>query len=462
MAIVACDYCGKEFFKSPCYIKRSKSNFCSHECHNKKNAKIEFICTVCGTTFLKRPSEAKKSLNLFCSRECKSISIKDKKDSRKKRKEPIWKGDYLKTYHRWRMMIQRCTNSKNTAYYNYGGRGITVCKRLLVYNNFLDDMGYPPKETTLDRLDNKAKSRYRNRKNKRWRMITRILEQGSDEWLEYRKNHIGSSDSGAILGLSKYKSSYGVWLDKKGLSFDTPPNYNMLMGTASEPGIRKHYEEISGKKFEPLCIEHSEFPFLAASTDGMSADGDVIEIKHSLYKKLSDCIKKNDIEHLKELYPTYNSQIQHILMCSGKDKCELITEWEGEIISMTVERDSEFIEQKMLPELIVWWNTHIVKDIQPDLPEDAAIFIDEPDVDAEELLLKIDLALEKQVKERIKMRKDKIFSYGDDGNFYTKHFKYTRISRQTVNYKQACEDAGIDVNPYMKSGIGYYKLTGIK
>jgi len=176
MAIVACDYCGKEFFKSPCYIKRSKSNFCSHECHNKKNAKIEFICTVCGTTFLKRPSEAKKSLNLFCSRECKSISIKDKKDSRKKRKEPIWKGDYLKTYHRWRMMIQRCTNSKNTAYYNYGGRGITVCKRWLVYNNFLDDMGYPPKETTLDRLDNEGNycpencswvSRKENNNNKR-------------------------------------------------------------------------------------------------------------------------------------------------------------------------------------------------------------------------------------------------------------------------------------------------------
>ncbi len=46
-------------------------------------------------------------------------------------------------YEAWRGMIQRCTNPNNIAWKNYGGRGITVCKRWSGKNgfiNFLEDM----------------------------------------------------------------------------------------------------------------------------------------------------------------------------------------------------------------------------------------------------------------------------------------------------------------------------------
>jgi hypothetical protein len=45
-------------------------------------------------------------------------------------------------------------NPKNQAYPNYGGRGITVCKRWGKFSNFLADMEEPPAGTTLDRINN--------------------------------------------------------------------------------------------------------------------------------------------------------------------------------------------------------------------------------------------------------------------------------------------------------------------
>ncbi|KKN58714.1 hypothetical protein LCGC14_0549500 [marine sediment metagenome] len=60
-----------------------------------------------------------------------------------------------KTYISWMDMIQRCTNTKNKFYHNYGGRGIKVCKRWRKsFENFLEDMGEVQDRLQLDRIDN--------------------------------------------------------------------------------------------------------------------------------------------------------------------------------------------------------------------------------------------------------------------------------------------------------------------
>jgi len=58
------------------------------------------------------------------------------------------------TYMTWAAMKQRCLNPNHWAYSLYGGRGITVCERWLVFDNFLSDMGEKPEGLTLDRIDN--------------------------------------------------------------------------------------------------------------------------------------------------------------------------------------------------------------------------------------------------------------------------------------------------------------------
>jgi hypothetical protein len=70
-------------------------------------------------------------------------------------------------YWIWSSMIQRCTNPENKAYPKYGGRGITVHKRWLSFENFIKDMGQRPSESlSLDRLDN---NKGYSKSNCKWR-----------------------------------------------------------------------------------------------------------------------------------------------------------------------------------------------------------------------------------------------------------------------------------------------------
>jgi hypothetical protein len=58
-------------------------------------------------------------------------------------------------YSSWRAMRYRCRNPRCPAFPNYGGRGITVCRRWeSSFLNFYADMGERPDRKTLDRIDN--------------------------------------------------------------------------------------------------------------------------------------------------------------------------------------------------------------------------------------------------------------------------------------------------------------------
>lgn len=60
-----------------------------------------------------------------------------------------------KVYRTWLNLRDRCLNPNSAAYYRYGGRGITVCKRWESFENFYADVGDPPSNKhTLDRINN--------------------------------------------------------------------------------------------------------------------------------------------------------------------------------------------------------------------------------------------------------------------------------------------------------------------
>lgn len=59
-----------------------------------------------------------------------------------------------RVYAIWKGMRRRCQSPKAIEYRNYGGRGISVCKRWEKFENFFEDMGDPPDGLTLERINN--------------------------------------------------------------------------------------------------------------------------------------------------------------------------------------------------------------------------------------------------------------------------------------------------------------------
>lgn len=67
---------------------------------------------------------------------------------------PTLKTIYNDIYHIWKMMLDRCDNSRSRNYAAYGGRGIRVCERWYVFEVFLSDIGpRPSKAHSIDRVD---------------------------------------------------------------------------------------------------------------------------------------------------------------------------------------------------------------------------------------------------------------------------------------------------------------------
>lgn len=86
---------------------------------------------------------------------------------------------HSRTYQSWTSMKERCTDSSHKSYVEYGGRGISFCKKWTNFTGFLSDMGIRPEGKTLGRLRNNGnytpkncvwqtyKEQARNRRNSR-------------------------------------------------------------------------------------------------------------------------------------------------------------------------------------------------------------------------------------------------------------------------------------------------------
>lgn len=57
-------------------------------------------------------------------------------------------------FHVWRAMVARCTRPTHSHWKWYGARGITVCERWLIFENFKADMGERPDGYSIERINN--------------------------------------------------------------------------------------------------------------------------------------------------------------------------------------------------------------------------------------------------------------------------------------------------------------------
>jgi putative phage-type endonuclease len=92
-----------------------------------------------------------------------------------------------------------------------------------------------------------------------------------DEWLEWRRQGVGASDIGALLGLSRYSSPYSLWAEKVGLLPATEESERQWIGREFEPVLAKLVEKRTGLfvSGEQMWCSHPNEPWMRATIDGL-------------------------------------------------------------------------------------------------------------------------------------------------------------------------------------------------
>lgn len=141
------DITGKTFNKLTALYRGESSTSPS----GGRSTRWHFRCE-CGTEILVNLRNVKSGNTVSCGCYFKSISTEmNKTHGESNSKGQRGSGEY----QIWSSMIKRCRNPNDENFHNYGGRGITVCKRWIKsFDSFLKDMGRRPKEKSLDRINN--------------------------------------------------------------------------------------------------------------------------------------------------------------------------------------------------------------------------------------------------------------------------------------------------------------------
>jgi len=90
-----------------------------------------------------------------------------------------------------------------------------------------------------------------------------------EEWLQARKQGIGGSDAGAIMGVHPYKGMFGVWADKKGYGEAVEDNEAMRQGRDLEDYVARRFSEKTGLavRREYGMMRSRNHPFMQANID---------------------------------------------------------------------------------------------------------------------------------------------------------------------------------------------------
>lgn len=282
--------------------------------------------------------------------------------------------------------------------------------------------------------------------------------QGSEEeeWHKWRRNGIGASDIGIIMGSNPYTTPLQLWEKKCGFRKEDPINEAMQHGITTEPIARQWLNYHHQLKLQPICIEDNEESYRRASLDGYDQEQHLIaEIKCPVSEKVLDKAK-----NFQDIHKYWFHQIQWQIMLT-KPKRAIFALWDY--------RTEECIKVEMFGEPAVhkemkekaedFWR--LVQVGKPPVAQNSD-YIEIKDDQLHEYLKEYEKILkgEKVLVERKKDLKHKIANFGDDGNFRAHGFTITRYpGRMKYNLDQMRID-GIDVDKYVKKedSIGYYVI----
>jgi predicted phage-related endonuclease len=200
-----------------------------------------------------------------------------------------------------------------------------------------------------------------------------------DEWLSYRRNGIGGSDAGVIMGVNHWSDTENLYRDKKGLNAPETIDYKKQamfdMGHLAEDVIGRIVE---GKMHfnvfkDNNMYQHSAYPWMLADCDLFAYDLEGckvgIECKYinpdDLKMKWHSGVYGKDA---KVGNLSYLVQCRHYMCVMNLDRWYLCV-WGGnnadDIVIIRVDRDYEFERELVIAEDKAWHD--IENDIVPEV-----------------------------------------------------------------------------------------------
>lgn len=185
------------------------------------------------------------------------------------------------------------------------------------------------------------------------------------QWLDVRRNGIGSSDAAAAVGLCPYKSQLELWMEKTGrtLPEEVRPGQDdpRYWGTLLEPMVATAYQERTGHRVRKLnaVLQHPTFPYMLANIDRevIGVPGvQVLECKTA--GEFGSRLWKDGVPEYVQL------QVQHQLAVTGKAAADVAVLLCGQQLEIhRVERDDEVIARLVVLETRFW--EYVEKGIEP-------------------------------------------------------------------------------------------------
>ena len=199
---------------------------------------------------------------------------------------------------------------------------------------------------------------------KKYRIIANTLEISKNEWLRLRKDGIGGSDIGAIMGVNPFSSPFNVFVDKTtDFSKDLSDNEAIYWGTVLEDVVAKEFERRTGKKVSRLnsILASKETPFAYANIDRR-----IMGEKAGLECKTTNAFNSDEWKD-DEIPASYICQCQWYMYVTGWDRWYIACLIGGQhFVYKEIERDDELIGC-MLKKAKHFWTDNVLRNVPPSM-----------------------------------------------------------------------------------------------
>lgn len=172
------------------------------------------------------------------------------------------------------------------------------------------------------------------------------IEQGTSDWLEWRRGVIGASEAAIIMGDRRYKGRQQLMDEKRGLSEPFLGNAATREGSRNEEPARKALQKKFREKLAPTIVQDAHEPFLAASLDAINLEN------NKIYEIKCGPRSYEYVSQMRKVPSYYVAQLQHMLMVTQMESLTFAAYRPGlPLLTLKVNRSDTFISELRKKEL---------------------------------------------------------------------------------------------------------------